>query len=139
MLMESERLGQLEIDEGSIISVPDGLLGFESHRRFVLVPADDVGAYSWFHSVDDAALAFLVVVPGFFFDDYAPELSDPDVAALGLTDASDAQVLCLVTITNDDITANLMGPVVVNVTERRGRQVVLADQGFSTRTPLGLT
>jgi flagellar assembly factor FliW len=137
MLMESDRLGAVEVDERSVISVPGGLLGFEGQERYVLVPADDAGAYSWFHSLDDPGLAFLVVVPGFFFDDYAPELSDADVAELGIEDPADAQVLCLVTIRDDAITANLLGPIVVNVANRRARQVVLADQGHGTRVPLG--
>jgi flagellar assembly factor FliW len=138
MLMESERLGQLDIDEGSIISVPDGLLGFDGRTRFALIPADELGAYSWFHSIDDPALAFLVVVPSFFFDDYAPDLSAEDVNALQVEEAADVQVVCLVTITDDDITANLLGPVVINVSARLGRQVVLTDQGFGTRVPLGV-
>jgi len=44
--------------------------------------------------------------------------------------------LCLVTIAGDDVTANLLGPVVLNVANRTARQVVLADQGWSTREPL---
>ncbi len=137
MLLESERLGQLEVDDESIISVPEGLLGFDGRTRYVLIPADEVGAYTWFHSVDDPALAFLAVVPGFFFADYAPDIPAEDVTALELTDPADAQVLCLVTIDGDAVTANLMGPIVVNVRERLARQVVLVDQGYSTREPLG--
>ncbi len=137
MLLESERLGQLEVDEESIVSVPEGLLGFEGSTRYVLIPADEVGAYTWLHSVDDPALAFLTVVPGFFFDEYAPDIPAEDVTALDLTDPADAQVLNLVTIDGDAVTANLMGPVVVNVRARLARQVVLTDQGYGTREPLG--
>jgi len=137
MLLESERLGQLEVDEESIITVPEGLLGFEDRTRFALIPADELGAYTWFHAIDDPSLAFLAVVPGFFFDDYAPDLPAGDVTALDLTDPADAQVLCLVTIAGDAITANLMGPIVVNVRSRLGRQVVLPDQGYGAREPLG--
>ncbi len=137
MLLESNRLGTLEINESSIIEMPDGLLGFEDRKRFVLIPADDLGAYSWLHSVDDAALAFLVVVPHFFFPDYEPEVPEAEAEAIELTDADDAQLLCLVSITDDDITANLLGPVVVNVARQLARQVVLADQGFEARSPIG--
>lgn len=137
MLLESQRLGTLEVDESSIIALPDGLLGFETSTRFVLIPADDLGAYSWLHSVDDPALAFLVVVPHFFFPDYEPDVPEAEAELIELTDADDAQLLCLVSITDDDITANLMGPVVVNVARQLARQVVLADQGFETRSPIG--
>ena len=137
MLMESDRLGVLEIDESSIIDVPDGLLGFDERHRFVLIPADEIGAYSWLHALDDPELAFLVVVPNFFFPDYAPELTDDEVEVLGLSDPDAAQVLCIVTISDDQVTANLLGPLVLNVETKVARQVVLADQDFSVRTPLG--
>lgn len=136
MLLESDRLGSIEVDESSIVELPAGLLGFEEARRFALVQADEYGAYSWLHALDDPGLAFLTVVPGFFFPDYAPDVPDDDAAALDLTDPQDAQVLCLVTISGEAVTANLLGPVVLNVSTRTARQVVLADQGWSTREPL---
>jgi flagellar assembly factor FliW len=136
MLLESARLGSIEIDEADLIELPAGLLGFETTSRFALVPADEVGAYSWLHSIEDPGLAFLTVVPAFFFPEYAPDVPDDDVAALDLTDPNDAQVYCLVTISGDDITANLLGPVVVNVVNRTARQVVLVDQGWTTKEKL---
>lgn len=136
MIIESARLGTVEIDEASIIQFPDGLVGFEDRHRFALVPADDDGAYSWLHCVDDPALAFLTVVPHFFFDSYEVELGDDDVAALDLTDQADAQTICLVSMHDDGVTANLLGPVVLNVRTQVGRQVVLAEAGWSARTPL---
>ena len=136
MLLESERLGAIEVDEADVVVLPDGLLGFETVNRFALVPADEVGAYAWLHSLDDPGLAFLTVVPAFFFPAYAPDVPDDDVDALSLTDPADAQVYCLVSISGDDITANLLGPVVVNMANRTGRQVVLVDQGWTTKEPL---
>jgi flagellar assembly factor FliW len=136
MLLESERLGPIEVDDADLLELPEGLLGFEGVSRFALVPADDVGAYAWLHAVDDPGLAFLTVVPAFFFPEYAPDVPDDDVAALDLTDPNDAQVYCLVTIAGDDVTANLLGPVVVNVVTRTGRQVVLLDQGWTTKERL---
>ena len=77
------------------------------------------------------------VVPNFFFPDYAPELTDDEVEVLGLSDPDAAQVLCIVTISDDQVTANLLGPLVLNVETKVARQVVLTDQDFSVRTPLG--
>jgi flagellar assembly factor FliW len=36
----------------------------------------------------------------------------------------------------DEVTANLLGPVVVNVRNRVGRQVVLAHQDLTTAAPI---
>jgi len=134
--VDSERLGQVAVARSNLVELPAGLLGFESDHHFALIQADELGAYSWLHSIEDPALAFLTVVPSFFFPDYEPEISDEDAAALELEDPEQAQVLCLVTIAGDDITANLMGPVVLNVATRTARQIVLSDQRWSTREPL---
>ena len=137
MLVESERLGLVEIDPDTIVELPAGLAGFEDARRFALIPADEVGAYCWLQSLDEADLAFLAAVPGFFFPDYEPDLPEEDADALGIDRVDQVQLLCLVSIIDDLISANLMGPVVLNVVTRQARQVVLADQGWSTREPLG--
>lgn len=138
MLVASTRLGDLDIDEDTVLEFADGLLGFSSSRRFALVDTHDTGVYFWLQSLDDSGLAFLTVVPWPFFPDYEPVLAEADREALELEDVADALVLCLLTVDRDrsSITANLLGPLVVNTARKRGRQVVLADSGLSTRAPL---
>jgi flagellar assembly factor FliW len=135
MLILSEHLGEIEIDDTTIIDIPDGLLGFPQATRFVLVAAEDTGLYSWLQSVDHPDVSFLVVVPAPFFHDFEPDLTEEDCRALRLERAEDAQVLCLVTIA-EEVTANLLGPVVLNLRERLGRQVVLAHQDLTTAAPI---
>lgn len=136
MLIESDQLGAVEVDETKVLTFPDGLLGFPDVTRFALVDAGDDGTYFWLQALDDPQLAFLAAVPWAFFPEYAPELSTSDQDALELTDARDAIVLCLLTITEDAVTANLLGPLVVNAVTRSGRQVVLGDTEYTTRAPL---
>lgn len=136
MIIESDQLGTVDVDESKIVSVPDGLLGFPDVVRFAVVDAGDDATYFWLQAVDDPQLAFLAAVPWAFFPDYAPVLSDADQEALGLTRPEDAALFCLLTITDDAVTANLLGPLVVNTATGIGRQVVLGDSDYSTRTVL---
>ena len=136
MLVESERLGPLEVDEASVIEVPAGLIGFPQLRRFALVAAEETGVYSWLQSLDDPTVSFLSVVPAAFFPDYEPTIGDEDCIAIGLSDPADAQLLCLVTATDDGVTANLLGPVLLDVRTRLARQVVLTDTDHTTRDPI---
>ena len=136
MLIESDQLGAVEVDETKVLTFPDGLLGFPDVTRFALVDAGDDGTYFWLQALDDPQLAFLAAVPWAFFPEYEPELSTSDQDALELTDARDAIVLCLLTITEDAVTANLLGPLVVNAVTRTGRQIVLGDSDYTTRAPL---
>jgi len=136
VLISSERFGDVAVDETSTLTLPHGLLGFEDETSFAIVPVDDDGTYSWLQSAKDPSLAFLATSPHFFFPDYAPEVNDNYVAELDLLGPSETLLLCLVTIDGDDITANLLGPIVVNTRTRHGRQVVLSEMQWSTRVPL---
>jgi flagellar assembly factor FliW len=137
VLISSERFGDVDCDESATLTFPHGLLGFEDQSSFVVVPVDEDGIYSWLQSTNDPALAFLATSPHYFFPDYAPEVNDSDLEELELNDPSETLLLCLVTIADDSITANLLGPIVVNTRTRRARQVVLSENRFSTREPLG--
>ncbi len=136
VLVESARLGQLEMDEAAIIELPAGIMGFPDLHRYALIAADGDGLYSWLQSLDDPTLAFLAVVPAPFFPDYAPVISDEDCRRLELLDPSEAQLLCLVTVEAGSVSANLLGPIVLNVTTRTARQVVVADSRLTTREPI---
>jgi flagellar assembly factor FliW len=140
VLVASERFGELEVDESSVLDFPDGLLGFSHAHRFAMIATGDDEVYYWLQSLDDPSLAFLSVIPWAFFPDYEPELADEDVAALALESAADAVVLCLLSVHRDEpsqVTCNLMGPLVVNATTRVGRQIVLNDPSMPVRAPLG--
>jgi len=133
VLIDSVRLGHLEMDEASIIEVPAGIMGFPDLHRYAVVAADDDGIYSWLQSVEDPSLAFLTVVPALFFPTYAPVIPDDDCRSLGLRSPEDAQLLCLVTVAAGSVSANLLGPIVLNVATRTARQVVVADPRLTTR------
>jgi len=143
VLVSSDRFGALEIAVERLLHFPDGLLGFPSSHRFALIDSADTGIYFWLQSVDDPTLAFLSVVPFAFFPDYQLDLSTDDEQAMGLASPADALVLCLLTVVHSDtsvkenhITANLLGPIVVNKVSRVGRQIILADSGYPVRAPL---
>lgn len=116
----------------------DGIPGFPDAHRFQLVELVDDGAFQLLQNVDDPDLAIVVGVPWLFFPDYAPELTDVDQAGLGIEEEQDAVVFCAVTLDADRKSAhmNLLGPFIVNVKTRMGRQVVLTDQDYPIRALL---
>lgn len=103
------------------------MAGFPQYVRFALVDVDGSGVLHALRSLDEPALRFLVIPPGSFFPDYAPEIDDAWAERLGLTDAADAQVLLVVTVgdTPRDATVNLLAPIVVNLRARTAAQIVL--------------
>ncbi|HHW13569.1 MAG TPA: flagellar assembly protein FliW [Firmicutes bacterium] len=138
MQVKSTRFGQFEVPEEKVLTFPDGLLGFEASKRFVILDHAPETPFKWLQSVDDPDLAFVIINPAEFMPDYAVELGRDDVVKLGLKDASEAAVYVVVVIPEDPsaMTANLQGPLVVNAERRLGRQVVLADGRYRTRHPI---
>jgi flagellar assembly factor FliW len=133
MLIDTTRFGPFEVDDTRIMTFRDGLLGFPQHRRFALIQTSPDPVFFWLQAVDDPGLAFLVCDPLTFVPDYEVPIRPDDVAALGLRDLTDAQVLVIINKVGSDLTANLLGPLVVGATSLLARQMVLSDRKYSTR------
>jgi flagellar assembly factor FliW len=112
-----------------VIELVHPMPGFPDDARFALVRLDDDGVLHGFRSLDSDGLQFVVVPPGPFYPDYAPEIGDDVVGDLGLDSAEDVLVLLVVRAgaTLADTTVNLRAPLVVNTATRRASQVVLDD------------
>lgn len=125
----------VEVSEEQIFAFEPGIGGFESLRRFALVREDDT-ALEWLVSLDDPNVSFAVLEPFLFQPDYAFELGDRDVEALGLHEAGDAMVRCLLTLDEDpeQITANLLAPLVFSRRTHLARQIILSESAYSLRT-----
>ena len=114
------------------------IAGFAAHGEFVLQEIDPASIVCALRSLDDPEVRFLVMPPGPFFPDYAPELSDDEAEILGLTQAEDALVLVIVNAGASvaEATVNLLAPIVVNTVTLRAAQVVLNDPSLPLRAPL---
>ena len=117
---------------------PDGLVGCPAWRRFVLLTAaDDDLPVASLASLDEDGVVLLVTDPRMIVPGYAVSLSAEDRASLGLAPGASPTIYCTLSVAADGlITANLLGPLVVNPATRRGRQLVLAESGYSTRHPV---
>lgn len=136
-------------EESQPIEFPSGLIGFEEWKRFVLITHPEGGALRLLQSMDDERISFIVADPRQIAPDYRLSLSNSDAQALrfpgGHThdvpwpDETDAQtetsVYCVLSVQEDpfSVTANLLGPLVINWRAGLGRQVVLSETGYETR------
>ena len=135
MIIDTHRFGEIEVPEESVLTLINGMWGFPEAKRFALLPYSSEGMLHWLQSVDDPTLCFLAVEPHHFFADYEVVLGDADTTLLGLREAKDAALLSVLTLHRDTsvVTANLAGPIVINVHSRLGRQVVVDDPRYTTR------
>jgi flagellar assembly factor FliW len=135
--VETSEMECVRVKSENLIHMPAGLLGFENLKRFVLLTEPEEAPFSWFQVIDDPSLAFLVLPPFDAVPEYQPELSDDDVAYLGLKSPEDALIYNIVTLRTGQATINLKGPIVINRFTLRGKQVVLQNASkWSVRHPL---
>ena len=135
MIIQSTRFGQLELPDDSLLAFSHGLPGFPGEKGFVLLPYGEGSPFAFLQSVGDPDLTFLLADPFAFFADYQFELGDAVAAELGLSDANPPQVWCVVSVPEktEEMTANLIAPVILNIRDRKGRQIVLEVKHYTTR------
>lgn len=136
MIIQTSRFGGIEVDAQRFLSFPKGLLGFPDDHEFALIQTGENSAFYWMQSVGRPDLAFVVCDPRMFVSDYKLSIKPEDLATIGVNDPESCQVFVIVNKVDDMLTGNLQGPLVVNVQSRVGKQLVLSDKRYSTRTPL---
>lgn len=133
------RFGTLDIDGEKIITFPRGLPGFADKRRFVFIPHAEGSPFLWLQCIDEPDLAFPALDPALICSDYIFEIPDGIQEELGITRREQVQVFVIVTVPRENpkaMTANLLGPVVINVETRLGCQIVLDHTRYPVRFPL---
>jgi len=130
------RFGALDIDESKIITMPEGMLGFEE-KRFILLTPPNLGPFCWFQAVDRPDLAFVVVDTKSCAVDYSVRLTQEEADKLQLGEGAETIILAVVTMAADPfaITVNLQGPIVLNPERMIAKQIVLEGGKYSTKHP----
>ncbi|PIE58428.1 MAG: flagellar assembly protein FliW [Desulfobulbus propionicus] len=131
------RFGEVEYDPANIIHFPDGLIGLDNLKNFLVMPNKKAGLLFWIQSVDDPAFAVVVTDPTNFFLDYAVAPDQEEREKLQIDEDGKIFVLAIVSIGQDKtITLNLAGPILYAPESNRALQVILEDGQYDTRTPL---
>lgn len=131
--IQSVHLGELTVGEEDLITFPKGIPGFEEVTEYVLCDVDDM--YSYLQAVNQAELAFIVTNPFTHFPDYEFELSDELIEELSIAEEKGVAIRCIVTWNSNPArtTINLLAPLVFNVSDRLGRQIVLQNTAYQTK------
>lgn len=131
------RFGELEYDPASTLLFPEGLLGFENLRHFVVMPNEKEGPLFWIQSIEEPQVAFILTDPTGFFFDYKIVPDGRERQKLGIEESDECFVVAVVTVPPErNITLNLAAPILFAPKTNRALQVVLEGHQFSSRTPL---
>ena len=115
-----------------------GIPGFEDYKYFnVNIIKDNEKFYSIVSKEDDN-IGFISISPFDIKKDYEIDLDDEVVKELDIKTEKDVLVLCLITLgkTLKDSTANLKAPIIINIRNNRGRQLILQDDKYKIKESL---
>lgn len=134
MEIKTKANGIVNVDEKQLVTFPEGLLGFEKYTKFALIDSE-YEPFIWLQSTEESNLAFLMIDPFLICSDYEADIDDSALRNIGVDSAEDIIIMTLVTIPKDGsaITANFLGPVVINKKNRKCLQVILNDSRWTTK------
>ncbi|MCR8850435.1 flagellar assembly protein FliW [Rossellomorea sp. SC111] len=135
MKINTKYHGEIEVESEDVLTFEHGIPGFGEEKQFVLLPLPE---NEWFHilqSVTTHQLGFVVTDPFVFFKDYDFELDQASVESLGNPSEKEVQVLSILTVrdTLNESTANLQAPILLNLSNRKGKQVILTNSNYQTK------
>lgn len=136
--LATARFGEVIYTESDVFEFPWGLPGFSDLRRFLALSLAEQPNFVWLQSIDDPKVALPAADPWQIFPDYEPRMPMYATEALGLKSAEDFTIVCIVVVSKDaeEMSMNLMAPIVLNLKTRRARQVMLENSSYSVRTPI---
>lgn len=135
MILNTKNFGEIEFEDKDSIYFPEGLLGFEDKKKYVLLNNYDTVEpvpFMWLQSVEDENLTFVVSIPFFLRKDYEIEIPDNVCQRLDLGNPSEVGVytICKIDSEVSDMKVNFQSPLIINSNTREGMQVVLDNMNY---------
>jgi flagellar assembly factor FliW len=134
MKIKTKPYGEIEVEERQRIHFPDGIIGFEGINYYYLIDSRE-GPFYWLQSEEFTELAFLLVDPRIFRDDYKLMVRESDLKDIELEKEGDLLDFAIVTVPEDHskISANLMGPIIINRKRRVAKQVISENEEYTVK------
>lgn len=134
-------LGTMEVPAESLLAFPVPMFGFPNDQEFALLPATREGLW-WLQSTADPATTFLLADPFMVDDTFVIDVGESEKRLLAVARPTDVLALVMVTLpaglAGGAATANFRAPVILNVANGVGMQVVGRDDAQELRRPIAL-
>ena len=138
MKIKTSRFGIMQVEKENEFFFPEGVLGFEDLRTFVLIDDPEDELFIWMQSCGKSHIAFPLLETSLIISKYKIHLSKGDLDALQLKDSDSYQSFSIITIPEDprQMSANLKAPIILNTKQNRGRQCVLPEEHHPICDPI---
>jgi flagellar assembly factor FliW len=142
-LIISRYFGTFDIHEREVVHFPVGLPGFEDQKDYAALCIPGQEPILYLQSLNRSELCLITLPARAFRHAYQLELSAEDRELLGFLSDSELtigkDIACQVIVTmdqNSEPAANLVAPLVINLSNHHAVQVFLAGADYSFHHPL---
>lgn len=134
-MLYKTKFGDMDINDDQIITFENGIPGFPNLRKFILLARESDNPIHWLVSLENEFVAFPIVNPWIVCVDYSLNLSHLDIQELNIENQSDLNIWAILTIKDDpsQATINLLAPIVVNLKNRKAKQIIQEESNYSVR------
>lgn len=115
-----------------------GIPGFEKYKNFELSDIEGNENLKMITSKEDSNIGFVSISPFKVKKDYEIDLNDEIIKELNIEKPEDVLVLNLITLgkTLESSTVNLKAPLIINIKNNKGKQLILQDDKYKIKEPL---
>ncbi|WP_130859694.1 flagellar assembly protein FliW [Gracilibacillus phocaeensis] len=138
MQIQTKYFGETTIKQEEILAFPQGIPGFPQEKQFVLLRFEEAGLFQVLQSTNTETLAFVVVDPFLFVEDYQLTLDDTILEQLAIIKEEDVHTLAIVTVKDPltTSTANLQAPIIINHSNQLAKQYITKSEQYTPREPI---
>ncbi|MBK9575625.1 MAG: flagellar assembly protein FliW [Fibrobacterota bacterium] len=128
------RIEQLNYQREDVITFAQGMPGFEATKEYVIFTKPEHEPFHWMASVVGPPVQFVLINPLIFRPDYDPVIASSEIRGLDVQDPKELLLYSIVTVQPDMrlSTANLAGPLFINIRTRLGKQILVDDPRWTT-------
>ncbi len=139
MILNTEKFGEIEIDDSRIFEFVLPIIGFDDLKRYTILDKSQDALFKWLQCIDDPSLAFPIISVAALDFDYSVDISDAVVSDLGITNVESILVMNITSIPQDNprgTTINLLAPLIFNIENQKAGQIVLTGSGYDISYPM---
>jgi flagellar assembly factor FliW len=118
LTIKTLQFGEITVEPKHVFYFDNGLLGFEDLRRFVLIHEEETAPFKWLISLEEPEIGFPLLSPWHLDIEYDPG-NNYDLEKLVFFN--------IITLEDElgRMTANMKAPIILDVFEQSGQQVIL--------------
>lgn len=115
-----------------------GIPGFEEHKIFTINDVEENLKYKMVSCKENINIGFIAISPFEIDKNYEVNLKDETINELKIENPKDVLILNLITLgkTLEKSTVNLKAPIIINIKNNKGKQLILQDDKYNIKEPL---